>query len=86
MKRNASEHHERHCRSRHRPTKVFEFAKVDLATLQVVMKDMTRKVKAKGRMDGNSWWVSELLGDREKACYMQGGRILWKNSMTRCTK
>ena len=30
-----------------------------------VMKDMTKKIRAKGRMDANhsyhSWWVSELL-------------------------
>ena len=27
-----------------------------------VMKDMTKKIRAKGRLDAdNSWWVSELL-------------------------
>ena len=34
-----------------------------------VMTDMTKKIKAKGRMDANNgWWVSELLAaDGEKA-------------------
>ena len=34
-----------------------------------VMKDLTKKIRAKGRMDANhSWWDSELLaGDCEKA-------------------
>ena len=34
-----------------------------------VMKDMTRKIRLKGRMDANkSWWASELLAaDCEKA-------------------
>ena len=34
-----------------------------------VMKDMTKKIRSKGRMDASdSWWVSELLAaDCEKA-------------------
>ena len=39
-----------------------------------VMKDTTRQIRAKGRMDANSsWWVSELLAaDCEKA-WLQSG-------------
>ena len=43
------------------------------------MKDMTRKIKAKGRMDANnSWWVSEFLAaDCEKAWVHSG----WEDIM-----
>ena len=39
-----------------------------------VMKDMTKNIKAKGKMDANnSWWVSELLAaDCEKARPQEG--------------
>ena len=38
MKRNASKRYERHSRSQHRPTKVFEFVRINLATLKVAIK------------------------------------------------
>ena len=46
-----------------------------------VMKDMTRKNRAKGRMDANSsWWVSQLLAaDCEKAWLHSG----WEDTMQR---
>ena len=46
-----------------------------------VMKDMTRKIRAKGRMDANhSRWVSELLAtDCEKAWLHSG----WEDTMQR---
>ena len=39
-----------------------------------VMKEMTKKIRAEGRMDANSsWWVSELLAaDCEKAWLHSG--------------
>ena len=44
-----------------------------------VMKDMTKKIRAKERMDGNhSWWVCELLAtDCEKAWLHSG----WEDPM-----
>ena len=43
------------------------------------MKDMTRKISTKDRMDANnSWWVSELLAaDCEKAWLHAG----WEDTM-----
>ena len=43
-----------------------------------VMKDMSRKIRAKGRLDANNgWWVSALLAaDCEKAG--------WEDSLLRC--
>ena len=39
-----------------------------------MMKDMTKKIRSKGRRDAdNRWWVSELLAaDCEKACRQAG--------------
>ena len=40
-----------------------------------IMKDMTKKMRSKGRMDAESrWWVAELLAaDCEKAWWLQPG-------------
>ena len=45
------------------------------------MKDTTRKIRAKGRMDANHrWWVSELLAaDCEKAWQRAG----WEDTLQR---
>ena len=45
----------------------------------VIMKDLIRKVRSQGRMDGkNRWWVSELLAaDCEKAWIHTG----WEYTM-----
>ena len=47
-----------------------------------VMKDMTRKIRSKGRMDAlNRWWVAELLAkDCEKAWTHTG----WEDTMRKC--
>ena len=44
-----------------------------------VMKDMTRKIRAKDRMDASSsWWVSELVAaDCAKGCLRSG----WEDTM-----
>ena len=43
------------------------------------MKNTTRKVRAKGRMDANSWWVSDLLAGCEKAWLHAGWEDIMEN-------
>ena len=50
----------------------------------VIMKDLIRKIRSKGRMDAqNRWLVSEFLAtDCEKHGFTQDGKILCRNGKT----
>ena len=48
-----------------------------------IMKDMTKKIRSKGKMDADSrWWVADLLAaDCEKAWFHDGWETPCKNGM-----
>ena len=46
------------------------------------MKDMTKKIRSKGRMDADSRWrVAELLAANSKKAWLNAG---WEDTMQKC--